>query len=32
MWMVPREEWGEYDRKAIIAPLNLERELASREK
>jgi catechol-2,3-dioxygenase len=32
MWMVPREEWGEYDRKAIIAPLNLERELSSRAK
>jgi catechol-2,3-dioxygenase len=30
MWMVPREEWGEYDRKAITAPLNLERELAAR--
>jgi catechol-2,3-dioxygenase len=30
MWMVPKGEWGEYDRKAIIAPLNLERELAQR--
>jgi len=30
MWMVPREQWGEYDRKAIVAPLNLERELAAR--
>jgi catechol-2,3-dioxygenase len=30
MWMVPREEWGEYDRKAITAPLNLEREIAAR--
>jgi catechol-2,3-dioxygenase len=30
MWMVPRDEWGEFDRKAIIAPLNLERELAQR--
>ncbi len=30
MWMVPREEWGEYDRQAIIAPLNLEREIAAR--
>ncbi len=30
MWMVPREEWGEYDRRAIVAPLNLEQELASR--
>ena len=30
MWMVPREDWGEYDRRAIIAPLNLEKELAAR--
>jgi catechol-2,3-dioxygenase len=27
MWMLPRAEWGEYDRDAIIAPLDLEREL-----
>lgn len=30
MWMVPREQWGEYDRRAITAPLNLERERAMR--
>lgn len=30
MWMVPREQWGDYDRKAITAPLNLEREIATR--
>lgn len=30
MWMVPREQWGDYDRKAITAPLNLEREIAAR--
>ncbi len=30
MWMVPREQWGEYDRRAITAPLNLEREIAAR--
>ncbi|MGE3076513.1 MAG: VOC family protein [Dehalococcoidia bacterium] len=30
MWMVPREEWGEYDRRAITAPLHLEREIAAR--
>ena len=30
MWLVPREEWGEYDRRAITAPLNLEREMAAR--
>lgn len=27
MWMVPREEWGAYDRRAVIEPLDLEREL-----
>lgn len=30
MWMVPREEWGEFDQRAITAPLNLEREMAAR--
>ena len=28
MWMVPRDEWGEFDRRATVAPLDLERELA----
>jgi catechol-2,3-dioxygenase len=28
MWMVPREEWGEHEHRAIIAPLNMEREVA----
>jgi catechol-2,3-dioxygenase len=28
MWMVPREAWGEHERRAIVAPLNLEQELA----
>jgi len=27
MWMVPREEWGEYEQRAIVQPLDLEREL-----
>jgi catechol-2,3-dioxygenase len=27
MWMVPREEWGEFDRRGIIAPLNMAREV-----
>ena len=27
MWMVPRPHWGEYDRQAPVAPLDLEREL-----
>lgn len=28
MYMLPRDEWGEYERDAIVAPLDLERELA----
>ena len=28
MWMVPRDEWGEFDRRALVAPLDLDRELA----
>lgn len=28
MWMVPREEWGPYDRDAVTRPLDLTRELA----
>jgi len=27
MWLVPREDWGEYDREAVIERLDLEREL-----
>ena len=27
MWMVPREEWGEHESRAIIKPLDLEREV-----
>jgi catechol-2,3-dioxygenase len=27
MWMVPREAWGEHERQAIVAPLDLEREV-----
>ncbi len=27
MWQVPREEWGELEYKAIVAPLNLAWEL-----
>lgn len=27
MWMVPREEWGEYESRAVVQPLDLEREL-----
>lgn len=28
MWMVPREDWGEHDRRAVIEPLQMEREVA----
>lgn len=28
MWMVPRDQWGSHDRRAIIAPLDLSREVA----
>ena len=27
MWMVPREQWGEFDRQAVVRPLDLQREL-----
>ena len=27
MWMVPREEWGEHESRAVIRPLDLEREV-----
>ena len=28
MWMVPREDWGEFETQATVAPLDLGRELA----
>ncbi len=28
MWMVPREAWGEFEARAVVRPLDLERELA----
>lgn len=30
MWMVPREEWGEYDRRAVVQALDLRREVEKR--
>ncbi|CAN5771370.1 VOC family protein [soil metagenome] len=27
MWPVPRDQWGEYEKDAIVEPLDLEREL-----
>jgi catechol-2,3-dioxygenase len=28
MWLVPRDEWGEYERRGVVMPLDLNRELA----
>jgi catechol-2,3-dioxygenase len=28
MWMVPRDQWGEFDRRAVVLPLDLEKEVA----
>ena len=28
MWLVPRDQWGEYDRQAVVMPLRLEAEVA----
>ena len=28
MWMVPREQWGEYEHRATTQPLDLDKELA----
>jgi catechol-2,3-dioxygenase len=28
MWAVPREAWGDYEHRAVVQPLDLERELA----
>lgn len=27
VWLVPREAWGEYDRRAVVLPLDLRREI-----
>lgn len=27
MWMLPREEWGEFENKGVVMPLDLEAEL-----
>jgi catechol-2,3-dioxygenase len=27
MWLVPREQWGEYDKRAVVQPLDMRREL-----
>jgi catechol-2,3-dioxygenase len=28
MWMVPRDQWGEFERDAVTRPLDLQREVA----
>jgi catechol-2,3-dioxygenase len=28
MWLVPRDAWGEHDRRAVVEPLAMEREVA----
>ncbi len=28
MWLVPRDQWGEHDRSATVAPLDLAREVS----
>jgi len=28
LWSVPREAWGEYEKQAVVLPLDMERELA----
>jgi catechol-2,3-dioxygenase len=28
MWLVPREQWGEYDRRAVVQPLDMQPEVA----
>ena len=27
MWMVPRDQWGEHERRAVVRPLDLKREV-----
>ena len=27
MWMVPRDQWGEYERRGVVMPLGLKREV-----
>jgi catechol-2,3-dioxygenase len=28
MWMLPRAEWGEFERRGVVMPLDMEREVA----
>jgi len=28
MWLVPRAEWGEYERRGVVMPLDMEKEVA----
>lgn len=28
MWRVPRDDWGEYENRGVVLPLDLDREVA----
>ena len=28
MWMVPRDQWGQYDKRAVVEPLDMQKEVA----
>jgi catechol-2,3-dioxygenase len=28
MWMVPKDQWGQYDKRAVVEPLDMQREVA----
>lgn len=28
MWMVPRDQWGQYEKRAVVQPLDMQRELS----
>ena len=28
MWMVPRDQWGQYERRGVVLPLDLQKEVA----
>ncbi len=27
MWMVPRDQWGQYERRGVVLPMDIQREL-----
>ena len=28
MWLVPKDQWGQYDKRAVVEPLDMQREVA----